>query len=380
MPRANNTKLGSLAKILIYGDIKTKKTWWALRAAEAGFNVTLLDGDNGHHIIAKQSEKAKNKIAYIPLVDTPDEAYFHNFVGRMYKAKGWGINEENRASISALSEKQWLKGTDDGNAHSVYVDPTKFTSNDVLIFDSWSAFCRSMARHFAIQNDKNVIPTGNASYEKGNVDIGRQSWEDYGWGKDVTQKVLAMLQSLPCHVVVVAHSVEHVVYENTTNAAGKKVQEIKSQTVQPLGYSGAQGRILGQFFSDILYTYIDKVGSYRISTKPEFDAVGGSRILDPKTYSWKELTWHKLIEESRGMYQLPKNASEEYDCAAFEFLDPHELPSVLRKEKRAIAAAVEKEDLPPNNITQNADGNKVSRMASSRLSRAKPNTVIESKI
>lgn len=378
MPRATDTTKASLAKILIYGDVKTKKTWWALRAAEAGFNVTLLDGDNGHHIIAKQSDDAKRRIAYVPLVDSPDEAFFHNFIGRMYKNKGWGTNEETRKSMSAMNVKQWQKGTNDGTEHSMYFDPTKLNSNDVLIIDSWSAFCRSMARHFAIQNDKNVIPTGVASYEKGQVDVGRQSWEDYGWGKDVTQKVLSMFQALPCHIVVVAHSTEHTVYADTTDSKGKKVQEIKSQTLQPLGYSGAQGRILGQFFSDILYTYIDKVGSYRVSTKPEFDVVGGSRILDPKTYTWKELTWERLVEESRGMYRLPENRDHDYNSEAFEFLEPGELPTVLTKEKRANALATEKLDEVPNSITENADGKKVSRMTSSRL--RKPDTVITSKI
>ncbi len=371
MPRASNNTLGSLCKILIYGDIKTKKTWWALRAAEAGFNVTLLDGDNGHHIIAKQSEKAKKKIAYIPLVDTPDEAFFHNFIGRMYKMKGFGVNERTRSTLSAMNEKQWLKNPEDP---TMYFNPEKLNSNDVLIVDSWSAFCRSMAKHFAIQNDQNHIPTGANDRKNQNVDLGRQSWEDYGWGKNVAQKVLSMLQALPCHVVVIAHSVEHIVYEEKTSSSGKKVQEIKSQTMQPLGYSGPQGRILGQFFSDILYTYIDKMDKYRITTKPLFDAVGGSRILDPKIYSWDELSWDELIKASNGLYRLPDSGSDEYNSAAFEFLLPGELPLILKKESRLNKEAAEKTKLEPNSITEKPDG---TRTQSSRLKR---NTVINSKI
>lgn len=323
-------QLKSLSKILVYGDVKTKKTWWALRAALAGFNVTLLDGDNGHHIIAKLPAEAKKKIAYISLVDSPDDSRFHAFLARMYKNKAWAINEDTRESIFAGSADMYKP-----EAAHVYFDPTKLNANDVLIVDSWSAFCRSMAKHWNITNGTNKLATGNqGKNDIAKRDIGRQEWEDYGWGKNVSLTVLGMLQQLPCHVVVIAHSMEHVVMEKVDDAgAGKAKERIKSSTIQPIGYSGPQGKLLGQFFSDILFMHIDKFDDYKISTKPLFDTVGGSRILDPKIYKWSDLTWNKYIELAGGLYELPDTGSEYYNSEAFEFLAAGELPKFLTKEK-----------------------------------------------
>lgn len=329
--------LNSTAKVLVYGEEKTMKTWWALGAASLGFNVTILDGDNSHHVVANVPDEWKKKIGVIKLVDRPNKALFHNFVSRIYNMRSWAIRESDGDSIFAGARDQYRNG----ESH-VFFNPEALNSNDVLIIDSWSAFCRSMAKQYKIVNSKgseqlNTLPTGQApNYKKGEKgDLGRQAWEDYGWGKALSLDILGMLRGLPCHVVLVAHSQDYVVMEKVTDpSTGKETEQVKSSTVQPLGYSGPQGKLLGQFFSDILHNRINKMDKVEISTRPTFDVKAGSRILKPATYSFNELTWAKYFELGKAVYSLPEDTGEFYNSAAFEFLGPEgeeRFPKFLRK-------------------------------------------------
>jgi len=284
--------LNDPAKVLCYGEEKTGKTWWALRAASLGFNVTILDGDNSHHVVTQIPEEMQKKIAVVKLLDSKSNAKFHNFLTRIYLNTAWAMREKDGESIYAGSRASYTD-TAHGNTPHVFFDPTKLNLNDVLIIDSWSAFCRSMAKSYKIVNsrgnkDLNTIPTGSVKES----DIGRQAWTDYG--------------------------------------------RVKSSTIQPMGYSGPQGKILGQFFTDILRFYINKMDKREISTRPTFDVKAGSRILKPATYAWETLTWEKYFELGKAVYSLPEDTGEYYNSEAFEFLGTegeNRFPRALRKKQ-----------------------------------------------
>ena len=61
----------NLARLLIYGPAKTRKTWFATKAAELGFNVILIDTDYGFHVTQNLTPEARRRIYHL------DRGYEH---------------------------------------------------------------------------------------------------------------------------------------------------------------------------------------------------------------------------------------------------------------------------------------------------------------
>lgn len=297
----------SLIRQLIYGEPKTKKTWWALRAAEAGFNVILADGDDGHHIIAQLDPATRKRIGILKLVDDFDDSNFYNFITRLSRGKDFAINETTRKAVIASSKGQW-KDTDP----HVLVRPRKLNQNDVLIIDSWTALCSSMSAYYNRVN--NIV----------DIEATKQEWDDYSWAKRFTTKLFTKLHALPCHVVVIAHAHIYEKYEGQ----GRN-RKLVSQTMQPLSYSGPQGAILAKEFTDIFYTYVDNLKKTKISTRKLNNRAGGSRIFASDEYNWEDITFSKLIEKSNGVYSPANTQSDSYNSEGIQFFAagdyPHEL-------------------------------------------------------
>lgn len=306
MPIATEPQ-NSLARIMIYGAPKTRKTWWAIGAATAGFNTILLDGDDGHHIVSQIPDEARQRIGILKLVDDFDNAHFYNFLVRLSRGKDFAINETTRKAVIANQPKQWK----DEDPH-VLVRPKHLTRNDVIIIDSWTALCSSMSRHY------------NKANQVVDIDAEKQEWDDYAWAKRFSSKLLSYLHALPCHVVVICHSHIYEKYEGQ----GRN-RKLISQTEQPVSYSGPQGAILAKEFSDILYTYMDHMKNNKISTRKLHDRAGGSRTFAPQEYKWEELDWQRLLTESKGVYATPERTTPEYNSEGIQFFNsgdfPHEL-------------------------------------------------------
>lgn len=320
MPIASKPQ-NSLARIMVYGDAKTKKTWWAMRAAEAGYNVILADGDDGHHIVAQIPAEARQRIGILKLVDDFEQPNFYNFLVRLSRGKDFAINEVTRRAVIANQENQWK----DEHSH-VLIRPQHLTSQDVLVIDSWTALCSSMSRHYNKAN--NVV----------DIDAEKQEWDDYSWAKRFTTKLLNYLHALPCHIVVICHAQVYEKYEG--NGRNRKMI---SQTTQPTSYSGPQGKLLAKEFSDILYTYVDHMKNNMVSTRKLNDRAGGSRTFAPKEYKWDELTWDKLLEDAKGVYATPDKSSPEYNSKGVMFFDAGEFPSELYGSKPATAATTQQQ-------------------------------------
>ena len=60
---------GKLLRELPFGPSQTKKTLWSGKAAEAGFNVCLLDGDGHYQILNTLTDEAKKRVHIIRGVD-----------------------------------------------------------------------------------------------------------------------------------------------------------------------------------------------------------------------------------------------------------------------------------------------------------------------
>jgi predicted GNAT family acetyltransferase len=316
----NSEQKKSLLRLMFYGKAKSKKTWFALKAAELGYNVILCDGDDGHHIMSQLPMDARARMAILPLIDHVNSegnnvSAFHDFMARLVRGNSFAyrVNSEtsNLEKVGATMASQFSISPD--NYHIV-VHPREFTPNDVLIIDSWTALMRSLEMYFGVQNKKDYM------------DASKQEWDDYSWAKRTINKILHMLHALPCHVIIIGHTQYYEKYEGRG-----KDRQLVEQNMQPMSYSGPQGKLLAKEFSDIMYFYQDKLDKFRISSKASHGREGGCRILPPKEYMWDDIDFSTFVAESNGIIKPPTEIPTTFNSKGLEILEPGILPRRFNK-------------------------------------------------
>lgn len=310
---ASSEQKSSLLRLLLFGDAKMRKTWFALKAAEAGYNVILCDGDDGHHIVSQIPMSARKRIAILPLVDQTSEGkatpVFHDFMVRLTRGNEFAYRVETEHQLTPIGASMQSQFTTSPDNYHIVVHPNKLTANDVLVIDSWTALMRSLELYYGNQNSKDFL------------DAKKQEWDDYSWAKRVINKILHFLHAVPCHVMIIGHTQFYEKYEGRG-----KDRQLVDQNIQPMSYSGPQGKLLAKEFSDILYFYQDKLDKFRVSSKKSFGREGGCRILPPKEYEWDNLTMQTLIDASNGVIKPPSVISEVFNSEGLEILEPGILP------------------------------------------------------
>lgn len=256
-----------LLRVLAYGNAKTKKTWWAGKAAEAGYNVLLLDGDDGWHILKQIKPEAQKRIQVVNMTDNRGKPIFAAAMARLLKDGSLIWNEETKQSAKL-----------NPNANCININLDSFDSNSVVVMDSWTAYTVSLMLQYAKENmiDLSVAEEGD------------DKWGYYRWAGALATWNLVQLTALSCHVIVVAHT---DVYEKRSKD-GKRVEWSKRQVKST---SGPHAMQLPAKFSDILYFY-QKGTATKISTKGSEEADGGSRLVAPGEYNWEDLQFKALIK------------------------------------------------------------------------------------
>lgn len=247
-----------LLRVLAYGPAKSKKTWWAAKAAEAGFRVHILDGDNGWQILKNIDKEAQKRIEVIDLVDKTKSAVFAVAMTLLLKDGKLIWNENTKTSAKLKPQDATVK-----------LDLDELNHEDVLVVDSWTALVWSLVLRYAKENGIDLTDP-----EKADRDY-------YGWSNSLVKWMLNQLQSLPCHVIVIGHS---TVYEKYS----KDGKTIEMQRRQPVSTSGPNAMLMASKFSDVLYFSV-KGSSFKIDVDGDNDKDGGSRGLPPKVYNWEDL-------------------------------------------------------------------------------------------
>jgi len=266
---------GLLARTLAFGPSKSRKTWWAATAAEAGFNVLLLNGDDGVHIIKQVSKEARSRIQVVNARDKFGFPYFCPLIGTLLK--GESVIWDDTQDKIVHSKRSMAPG----NRHYI-LDVKKLTANDVLVLDSWTALKTSVELQFAKENKLDLS------------DASKLEWDGYGYASRFLDWVLNQLKGLPCHVVVIGHSELHE--KKKSVEINGKVQQITEWTrMQPISSSRAHANHLAKHFSDVLFFTIYGDGAFYIDTRASGDRDGGSRVIAPKKYKWEDLSFGKYI-------------------------------------------------------------------------------------
>lgn len=266
---------GRLVRALIYGKDKTKKSWWALKSAEAGYNTILLDGDDGASIVTQLPLEARKKILITNCVNTRTRAVFALFMASFMKpGNSFLWDEIGKCSIPLNTTRRPEKSY-------IRFEPEKFTANDVIIIDSWTALAASTLIQFAMEQGMDL-----AAVEKDEDQFAHLNFQ-----ARYLDHILNQIHALPCHVIVIGHEQEW----DKMKGKGRD-RKIVASFIQPISSTGPQGQKLGKHFSDVFHFSKLSDVAYRIDAGGDDSKAGGSRLLAPKKYNWDDITPKILFE------------------------------------------------------------------------------------
>lgn len=259
-------------RMLLYGAPLSRKTWWATRAAEDGFNVIFCDLDGGSQITKNIPAAARRRIFHLDMrvpVDGYDNSGAH-LLAHCVHGKAALYDEQLRKYVS-------INRAEEARAY-IKLDLSKLTGDTVLIIDSWTALCAAL-----VEAHSNVVnPTK----------IGKLEWDDYAAVRHVLDHFLAGLRRLNCHVIVIAHSETYAKRKPDADPKAKPNEAIEQIRLQPASVSRNHGEKLASHFTDTLFFDVPNsmVGTM-IDTRGSVDFDAGSRSMAPKKYKWDEVSF-----------------------------------------------------------------------------------------
>lgn len=280
MPRASDQVENNefLLRVLAYGPAKARKTWWAATAAEAGFNVLLINGDDGTQVLKNLSPEALSRIRIIDCYDVFGNPRMAEFMTRFLKGGPvyWDDTVGKTVPVGVFKET---------SAHFL-LEAKKLGPSDVLIVDSWTALADGVT--LKLCNDMNVdLSDGN-----------KLEWDLYGPAGRLLTWMLQQLVGLSCHCILIAHQDN---YEKAKkDARGKLTAEIEFSRLQVKSSSRPHAMTIPKFFSDVLY--FNMIGTnYYIDTAAHALRDGGCRGIPPKNWAWKELSFGELCRQAHAI-------------------------------------------------------------------------------
>jgi len=268
MPAANDLIAQQPISALVYGPAKSRKTWWALRAAEAGYRVLVFSLEKGHAIVQQIPPEARERIYIIDAADGPTDGFAALTVTTALKEFNFYI-EENKRLVSTKPR-----------AGMVHVDLRSFGTDTVVVWDTYSALAVSTARNFAFENGIDLS------------DAGKPEWEGYGYCGRLLTWMLTQMRALPCHTLVIAHETRYEKYKKDKQNP-KRQGPLEFERRQPISSSNPHGMTVARDFDNVLYMYIEGRSTW-IDTRGSRLEDAGSRIIPPNRYSWDELSFGDL--------------------------------------------------------------------------------------
>lgn len=264
MPSANQFLAeDDVLRLFLYGPAKSRKTWWALKAAEAGFRVLLFDFERGASIVSQIDPKARENIFIIGAHDAPTDAYAIMFATAALKTHEFYFDEETR-------RVSYNKGK--GLARC---DMREFGRDTVVVFDSYTSLVVSAARQFAFQN---AIDLSDAS---------KQSWEGYRWCGALMTWLLTQIKLLNCHTITIGHETQYEKFKKHPTDPNKQ-GPLEWSRRQPASVSNPHGMGITQHFTDILYFHVAG-RTAKIDTRGNKLEEAGGRHIPPAEYEWEKL-------------------------------------------------------------------------------------------
>lgn len=259
-------------RLLLYGEEKTKKTWWIAKAAEAGYKILLIDTDDGYQVIKQIKPEARNNIHILRVSDTIEDACAAVFTTLWMKGEKFNWLEGEKCIpnlvIGGKKPDEYLQ-----------LDPQALDKNWIVVLDSWTALATSLIKRWY---DENSVDISDAEkHERG----------CYGYASMIGNWMMSQLKGMSTYtnVVVIGHKTVYEKYK-TEIVNGKKVQVVDWSKAIIKSSSGPHGLTIGADFTDILYFSLTGTQFY-IDTNKTTERPGGCRSVPPGRYKWDELTF-----------------------------------------------------------------------------------------
>jgi len=267
------------AKVLIYGPSGTKKTLWAHRPSEHGYDVISINGERNYGILRILSPEAQKRVFLLNAFDEPDTSIFAPVVGELVKSSHivWDDTAGKKAGIPPSPKHDHL-----------VLRLNELTTNTVLVFETITALVASVTLN--LQKKLGIDPTEG---EKASDTRGY-----YGGQNIILDRVLQFLTNLPCHVIVVAHSV--LVEQKRKDLSDPKKDIITGYRTQPISSSVPHAQKIAKLFQEVYY--FNMLGTaYNIDTTTTSERDGCSRIFPPNNYPFEKLQFIDLIKTSKNL-------------------------------------------------------------------------------
>lgn len=279
----------AVVHLLLIGDTKAGKSTYAAEAAIDGFHLIYFDSDNGLsallHTIDKVTDPAQNKLIksrvnYFRM--THPKKFFQLFFRSTAKSPLFWSPTSN-ASVNATSlgiadeEEIWV-------FNSKAIPPAS-----VLCIDSWTSLSQDALGQLRSEQSAPLL----AGTDQGT----------YGEAKSATDYYANIIQSLPHHVIVQAHSTRYELYEKPANSTGEERKRQNNMKLIatyeiPVSTSRAAGFDMGKRFNHIGWLDLGPLAKVEIDFTRKTKRVGGgppNRKEDTKKLSFKQ-----LVIESKG--------------------------------------------------------------------------------
>lgn len=247
MPSLADHHSSEYTKLLLIGDSGGGKTGALASLAKAGYQLRVLDCDNGLDILANLLSSDRAALSRVQYVTVTEPIKAIAGTARIERAEGW------TKCMNALS-----KWPDDGST------PSEWGPDTVLAIDSLTFLSKYAMNHVLMANQR----------------LNAQPWEgDWNQAQNLIRKVLEMLysDSFKCNVVMNCH-ITHI---------GRKVEslndkgEVVSKEEDIKGYPMSLGKAL----SPTIGTYFN----HALMARSRGSGAGAKRILHTNTQGIVEL-------------------------------------------------------------------------------------------
>lgn len=275
------------SRVLIYGRPMTRKTWWALRAAELGFNVLYFDFDSNFQVAQNLSPEARGRIYRVDC-RMPTGLLMNNMALTLLK-----ISKGERVLIDEETRRFTQKGQVVAEKNYLAVQLDKASETDVVVIDSWTAFTLCLAQHQRNMNDPELVT--------------KLEWDDYAKLRMAEDMLLDNMRRLSSHLIVVGHAETNAKRKPDADPKGRPHEVIETVREQVASASRAHGEMIaGKFTDQLFFTIPAGTKAPNISTAGNADFDAGARRVPPARYMWDDLTIDRLM--SPGVVAAAKNS------------------------------------------------------------------------
>lgn len=288
MPRMDQaTNQDRLVKMLIIGDGKIGKTYYAGMAAAAGLNVLYIDGDVGAATLTQLPKEAKERI------------YMMDFGDRMIGGENDSRFLDTMVDFTTSGVFRWndklqrVATKKDTDCEIWEISPAKMDETCLLVIDSWTSLTESIMQ--AVARAEGVDLSTATTSEMRPV---------YGGGGTKAVQILKMIRSARCHVIVIGHPDE---FQHKTAPEGRKVRDVKEVDMVidwtkmiPKSTSRPQALQMAKYFTDVAWMESNPSGSKRmLNFRLDPSRVSGGHFNDMKD-AFVDYTFAKLIQQLGG--------------------------------------------------------------------------------